>query len=161
MRIGTCIKIRNNGRNNKGTTEEQQRNTDNNVNNVNNINNISSSSSSSSSNTKDVAKIENLMVTCLRTTNTNNIMECIDYLNRLPIELIEYALKKTSRTDRPCWKYAMTILDDYVRKRFTTLEQIKADELSYKSRKQPKEETEKEKNARKLRELEESLDGTS
>ena len=122
------------------------------------IDKISSSSSSNNNinNTKEIAKIEKLMVNCLRTTNTNNIMECTEYLDKLPIELIEYALKKTSRTDRPSWKYAMRILNDYSEKKYTTLDQVKADELSFKSRGQPVRESEEEKRERKIRELKEA-----
>ena len=109
------------------------------------------------SKTNDIAKIEKLMVNCLRTTNTNNIMECTEYLDKLPIELIEYALKKTSRTDRPSWKYAMRILDDYAEKKYTTLDQVKADELNFKSRGQPVGESEEEKRERKIRELKEAM----
>lgn len=116
-----------------------------------------SSSSSNNNNTKDIAKIEKLMVNCLRTTNTNNIMECTEYLDKIPLELIEYALKKTSRTDRPSWKYAMRILDDYSEKKYTTLDQVKADELNFKSRGQPVGESEEEKRERKIRELKEAM----
>ena len=98
---------------------------------------------SSSIYNKDVAKIDELMIECLNTTNTNNINECIEYLDKLPIDVIEYALKKTSRIDRPSWKYAMSILDSYVDNGITTLEKIKADELNFKSKNksQKKEET--------------------
>lgn len=74
------------------------------------------------------------MIECLNTTNINNIKECIEYLNKLPIELIEYALKKTSRVDRPSWKYAMSILDSYVQNGFTNLKEIEADELKFKNK---------------------------
>ena len=99
--------------------------------------------SSSSIYNKDVAKIDELMIECLNTTNTNNINECIEYLDKLPIDVIEYALKKTSRIDRPSWKYAMSILDSYVDNGITTLEKIKVDELNFKSKNksQKKEET--------------------
>lgn len=115
---------------------------------------------SSISEDKDIAKIDKLMIECLNTTNTNNIMECIGYLEKIPIDLIEYGLRKTARKQFPSWQYAMTILDDYVRKKFTTIEQVKADELNFKSQlgNNPKEETEEEKNARKLRELEEAIE---
>lgn len=103
------------------------------------------------------------MIECLNTTNTNNIMECIGYLDKIPIDLIEYGLRKTARKQHPSWQYAMTILDDYVRKKFTTIEQVKADELSFKSQTTnkgiPLEETEEEKNARKVRELEALING--
>lgn len=94
------------------------------------------------------------MIECLNTTNTNNINECIEYLDKLPIDVIEYALKKTSRIDRPSWKYAMSILDSYVDNGITTLEKIKADELNFKSKNksQKKEETFEEKVERYKRE---------
>ena len=109
----------------------------------NSIEEYSIDNSSSSIYNKDVAKIDELMIECLNTTNTNNINECIVYLDKLPIDVIEYALKKTSRIDRPSWKYAMSILDSYVDNGITTLEKIKADELNFKSKNksQKKEET--------------------
>ena len=109
----------------------------------NSIEEYSIDNSSSSIYNKDIAKIDELMIECLNTTNTNNINECIEYLDKLPIDVIEYALKKTSRIDRPSWKYAMSILDSYVDNGITTLEKIKADELNFKSKNksQKKEET--------------------
>ena len=82
----------------------------------------------------DVAKIDKLMIECLNTTNTNNILECTKYLEKLPLDVIEYALKKTSRISNPNWNYAMSILDSYVQKDITTLEKAKADDLSHKSK---------------------------
>ena len=82
----------------------------------------------------DVAKIDSLMIECLNTTNTNNILECTSYLEKMPIEVIEYALKKTARISQPNWKYAMSILDSYVQKNIDTLEKAKADDLSFKSK---------------------------
>lgn len=113
------------------------------------------------SNDKDIAKVDQLMIECLNTTNTNNIMECIGYLDKIPIELIEYGLRKTARKQYPSWQYATIILDDYVRKKFTTIEQVKADELSFKAQSankgSPVEETEEEKKARKIKALEEMM----
>ena len=82
----------------------------------------------------NVEKINNLMLECLNTTNTNNIMECIGYLEQLPIELIEYGLRKTARKQNPSWDYAMVILDDYVRKKLKTIEEVKADEIDFKNK---------------------------
>ena len=78
------------------------------------------------------------MIECLNTTNINNIRECTGYLDKLSIDVIEYVLKKTSRITNPNWGYAMSILDDYVRKKITTVEQAKAYDLSHKSKKQNK-----------------------
>jgi len=98
------------------------------------------------------------MIECLNTTNINNIKECIEYLDKLPIELIEYALKKTARIDRPSWKYAMTVLDSYVQNGFRNLKEIEADELQHKSKTNKNiEETQEEKTKRKIKELEELM----
>ena len=93
-------------------------------------------------------------------TNINNIRECIGYLGALPINVIEYALRKTARKGAK-WDYAMTILDSYVEKKLDTLEKVMADEVEFKNRahkNEPvKEETEEEAIARKTRELEEAI----
>lgn len=86
-------------------------------------------------NNADVAKIDELMIQCLNTTNTNSIMECVSYLDKIPIDVIEYVLKKTSRISYPNWSYAMSILEDYKRKNIDTVEKAKADDLKYKGTK--------------------------
>ena len=58
----------------------------------------------------DVEKIDRLFIETLGNTNTSNIQECISYLDKLPIEVIEHALKKTARKGAK-WDYAMIILD--------------------------------------------------
>ena len=99
------------------------------------------------------------MLETIGTTNINNIYECCNYLDKLPMELIEYALRKTARIDRPSWQYTIPILESYIDKGFKTIQEVEADDLVYKSKnKQTQiEETEEEKNARKLRELEEAI----
>ena len=104
---------------------------------------------------EDVEKINNTFVETLGSTNLNNIRECIGYLDELPFEVIEYALKKTARKGAK-WDYAMTILNSYVEKKLNTLEKVQADEIEFKNKihTENKEETEEEKMARKLKELE-------
>lgn len=97
------------------------------------------------------------MIECLNNTNTNNILECTSYLEKMPIEVIEYVLKKTARISQPNWKYAMSILDSYVSKKIDTLEKAKADDLNFKTNNKVKEETIEEANARKLKALEEMM----
>ena len=82
----------------------------------------------------DVAKINQLMIECLNTTNTNNVLECVNYLNKLSVDVIEYALKKTSRIANPNWGYAMAILDSYIAKKIVTVELAKADDLKHRSK---------------------------
>ena len=103
----------------------------------------------------DVEKINNAFVETLGSTNLNNIRECIDYLDKLPFEVIEYALKKTARKGAK-WDYAITILNSYVEKKLDTLEKVQADEIEFKNKAHNgnKEETEEERQARIIKELE-------
>ena len=88
----------------------------------------------------------------------NNIKECIDYLDKLPYGVIEYALKKTARIERPCWQYTISILEGYITKKIKTVEEAKADDLKYKAKKvSSQDESEKEKQQRKIKELEEIM----
>ncbi len=99
----------------------------------------------------NVEKIQTLMIETLNTTNTSIIMECVEYLDKLPIELIEHALRKTARIEKPSWNYCRFILNDYVKANFKTLEEVRADELKHKSRNnklETKEETAEEKRLR-------------
>ena len=99
------------------------------------------------------------MIETIGTTNINNIKECINYLDKLPIELIEYALRKTARIQKPSWQYTIPILESYIQKKFKTLKEVEADDLKHKSKnnKNIQEETEEEKNRRKLKALKEGL----
>ena len=107
---------------------------------------------------KNVEKIDKIFIETLGITNLNNIRECIEYLDKLPLEVIEYALKITARNNAK-WNYARTILDSYVEKGLNTLEKIQADEIEFKNKtsQKLKEETEAEKTARKIKALEEGL----
>lgn len=83
----------------------------------------------------DVEKINDLFIETLGSTNLSNIKECISYLDKLSVEVIEYALKKTARKNAN-WDYAMTILDSYVDKGIDTLEKVQADEIEFKNKTQ-------------------------
>ena len=83
----------------------------------------------------DVEKINDLFIETLGNTNLSNIKECISYLDKLSVEVIEYALKKTARKNAN-WDYAMTILDSYVDKGIDTLEKVQADEIEFKNKTQ-------------------------
>lgn len=82
----------------------------------------------------NIEKIQKIMLETIGTTNTNNIKECIEYLDKLPIELIEYALRKTARIERPSWQYTIPILESYIQKKFKTIEEVQADDLKHKSK---------------------------
>lgn len=107
----------------------------------------------------DVEKINTLFIETMNSTNISNIQECVNYLDKLPIEVIEHALKKTARKGAK-WDYAMTILDSYVDKKLDTIEKVQADEIEFKNKtiKNPENmETEEEKTKRKIKELEEQM----
>lgn len=134
--------------NNERTTSEQRVNTNKNDNNIKN----------EEEQKNNIAKIDKIFIETLGSTNLNNIRECIEYLDKLPLEVIEYALKITARNNAK-WNYARTILDSYVEKGLNTLEKIQADEIEFKNKtsQKLKEETEEEKTARKIKALEEGL----
>lgn len=54
------------------------------------------------------------------------------------------------------WKYAKTILNSWVSAKIDTVEKVEAEELNFKN-KNKQEETEEEKTARRVREMEEAI----
>ena len=107
----------------------------------------------------DVEKIDSLFIETMGSTNISNIRECIKYLDNLPVEVIEHALRKTARKGAK-WDYAMTILDSYVEKKLNTLEKVQADEIEFKNKSSKNtevEETEEEKTKKKIKDLEERM----
>lgn len=105
----------------------------------------------------DVAKINDTFLQTIGSTNLNNIQECISYLDHLPYEVIEHALKITARKGAK-WDYALIILDSYVEKQLDTLEKVQADEIDFKNKTvKIEEETTEEKNKRKIKELEDKI----
>lgn len=105
--------------------------------NVNDNDNVNENGNENASALYDpnVEKINDLFIETLGSTNLSNMQECISYLDKLPIEVIEYALKKTARKNAN-WDYAMTILDSYVSKGINTLEKVQADEIEFKNKTQ-------------------------
>lgn len=86
-------------------------------------------------------KLQQRFIECLNSFNENAISECIAYLDKLPFEVIEYVLKKTSGISNPNWNYADTILEDYYKKGINTLEKVRAEENKYKNKTAKKETT--------------------
>ena len=82
-------------------------------------------------------------------------VELLDsYCHDLSDEIVIYAIKDAIEHNAKNMKYIKKILDRYVKQGLSSIEQVKAQSNF---NKQPKEETEEEKNARKLRELEEAI----
>ncbi len=123
--------------------------------------NIEESSSSVKNNSlynSNIQKLQEIMFETIGTTNINNIKEGINYLDKLPLALIEYALRKTARIERPSWQYTIPILESYIRQGFKTIKEAEADDLKHRLKNnQTVEETEEEKIKRKTRELEEAI----
>lgn len=98
-------------------------------------------------------KLQEEFVCCIGSTNLNAILECLSYLDDLPFEVIQIALKKTADVNGN-WKYAKAILNKWVKEKIDTVEKVKTEELNFKKGKQPTEETEEEKKERMIKELE-------
>ena len=79
-------------------------------------------------------QLQQLFIKCTNSTNLNAIEECISYLDDLPYEVIEIALKKTSEKNGG-WRYAKTILQNWLKVGIKTIEQVEAEELKFKSKK--------------------------
>ena len=72
-------------------------------------------------------KLQQLFIKCLNSYNDYAIEECISFLEDLPCEVIEEALKKGSRIKNPNWGYCKKILNDWVKKRIDTIEKVKTE----------------------------------
>lgn len=98
-------------------------------------------------------QLQKIFINCTGSTNLNAIEECISYLDDLPYEVIEIALKKTSEKNGG-WKYAKIILQNWLKAGIKTIEQVKAEELRYKNKRAEKELSGLEKWAKKMEEKE-------
>lgn len=76
-----------------------------------------------------------------------------DYAKSMPNDLIIYAMKKATEANVRTFKYIKGILDNWRKKGIKTLIQAKEETEKFKNRGVPKEETEEEKKARKVEEL--------
>lgn len=97
-------------------------------------------------------KLQQRFIECLNSFNENAISDCIAYLDKLPFEVIEHVLKKTSGISYPNWNYADTILNDYCKRGINTLEKVRAEEVKFKNKTTQKKETVEEKAERYRRE---------
>lgn len=82
---------------------------------------------------KTAETLQNIIIETLGTTNLTVIKECLEYLDKLPLEVIEHALRKTARKGAK-WDYAMSILDNYITEGLDTLTKVEAQEIAYKSK---------------------------
>ena len=82
-------------------------------------------------------ELQKRFVECTGSTNLNAISECISYLKDFPIDVINIALIKTSEQNGG-WKYAKTILNNWLKSGIDTIEKVKAEELKFKSNQKQK-----------------------
>lgn len=92
---------------------------------------------------EDVEKINQTFLETIGSTNINNIKECIEYLDKLEYEVIEYALKQTARAGAK-WNYTKSILDNYVSENINTLEKVTTKEIEFKNKNKKQVEEHKE-----------------
>lgn len=81
---------------------------------------------------KDYKKIKIIFENSLENITNEEIKECLNYLNYFQIELVEYALIKTSMIKNPTWQYTKTILNNWLAKGIDTLEKVKQEEKAFK-----------------------------
>ena len=101
----------------------------------------------------EVEKLQKVIIETLGSTNLMVMQEAISYLNDLPFEVIKEALVRTARKQKK-WDYARGTLNNWIESKLDTLEKIKANDLEFKSQTTTKEETEEERLARIIKELE-------
>lgn len=92
---------------------------------------------------EDVEKINQTFLETIGSTNINNIKECIEYLDKLEYEVIEYALKQTARVGAK-WNYTKAILDNYVSENINTLDKLTTKEIEFKNKNKKQVEEHKE-----------------
>lgn len=81
------------------------------------------------------------------------IQEAISYLDDLPLEVIKEALVRTARKQKK-WDYARGTLNRWLENKLDTLEKIKVNDIEFKGKNTQKEETDEERQARIIKELE-------
>ena len=94
----------------------------------------SSNNNYSAEREKEEQQLQQLFINCTSSTNLQAISECISYLDDFPFEVIEIALKKTSEKNGG-WKYAKTILQNWIGSGIKTVEQVQAEEINFKTSK--------------------------
>lgn len=98
-------------------------------------------------------ELQKIIIETLGSTNLTVIQEAISYLDTFPLEVIKEALVRTARKQKK-WDYARGTLNNWIEDGLETLEKIKANDIEFKGRNTQKEETEEERQARIIKELE-------
>ncbi len=105
---------------------------------------------------ENLEKIQKYLLETIGNSNSTVILEAYSYLDNLPIDVIHEALLRTARKQKK-WDYARGTLNNWIRDGLDTLKKIEANDIEFKNKDAPKQETEEEKIARKTKELEEAI----
>ena len=105
---------------------------------------------------KKVEELQKIIIETLGSTNLTVIQEAVTYLDELPLEVIKEALTRTARKQKK-WDYARGTLNNWLEEGLDTLEKLEVKDLEFRGRGVLQEETEEQKKARKIRELEEAM----
>lgn len=60
----------------------------------------------------------------IKDRDANNIIECVSYLKKLPIEVIKIALEKTSLQPIPEWRFTRDMLNDWIKKGISSISEL-------------------------------------
>ena len=60
----------------------------------------------------------------IKDRDANNIIECVSYLKKLPIEVIKIALEKTSLQPIPEWRFTRDMLNDWIQKGISSISEL-------------------------------------
>lgn len=104
--------------------------------------------------TKQNETIVAAITECLGLVSPFVLQECLSYSGELPVEVIVEALERTSRANGN-WNYCKKILNDWGKNGINTMQKIETSDLKHRSFSRNKQETEEERKARIMKEMEE------
>lgn len=82
-----------------------------------------------------VNALQQKFIECTGSTNLTHIQECISFLEDLPYEVITSALEKATVINGPKWKYAKSILNNWISKGIDTIEKVIEDDKNFNNKK--------------------------
>ena len=68
--------------------------------------------------------LQSIYLQNIKDRDANNIIECVSYLKKLPIEVIKIALEKTSLQPIPEWRFTRDMLDDWIQKGISSISEL-------------------------------------
>lgn len=68
--------------------------------------------------------LQSIYLQNIKDRDANNIIECVSYLKKLPIEVIKIALEKTSLQPIPEWRFTRDMLNDWIEKGISNISEL-------------------------------------